>query len=227
MKTLDLGKVAISPKGIYDAGTTYHPLDLIQYNGNSYLVKNPVTGVTPSDGENYMLIAKKGDTGAKGDQGPRGQPGVKGDTGEKGDKGDKGNTGARGATGPAGVNATINGQTVLTIKGGSGIRVSQSGNVLTIAESVGSSGKITAIGRGTFSSPGSTNLPFYPTAVFITTSSQPSASLIYQGDYVPQIAVAYNSYARVTLSGTTLNATNGGGGGNGAGTIKWLAISIS
>ena len=137
MKTLDLGKVAISPKGIYDAGTTYHPLDLIQYNGNSYLVKNPVTGVTPSDGENYMLIAKKGDTGAKGDQGPRGQPGV---TGAKGEKGDKGDTGARGATGPqgpAGKSATINGQNVLTIQGGSGVDVSLSGTTMTIQRAIG------------------------------------------------------------------------------------------
>lgn len=227
MKTMDLGKVAISPKGEYDAGTQYHALDIISHDGSSYLVLKDALGITPAEGEYYQLMAKKGNDGAKGDQGPQGQPGVKGDTGAKGAKGDKGDAGARGATGPAGVNATINGQTVLTIKGGSGINVSQSGNVLTIAESVRSSGKITAIGRGTFSSPGSTNLSFYPTAVFITTSSHPGTSLIYQGDYVPQIAVAYNSYARVTLSGTTLNATNGGGEGDGVGTIKWLAIAIS
>lgn len=72
MKTLDLGKVAISPKGVYDVDTSYDPLDLIQYNGSAYLVKKPVTGITPSDGEDYMLLVQKGMDGAQGAPGPSG-----------------------------------------------------------------------------------------------------------------------------------------------------------
>lgn len=114
MKTMDLGKVSITPRGPYSEGTTYHPLDLVQYNGSSFLVKQDATGITPAEGEYYTLLAQKGETGPagkdgeKGDQGiqgiqgPQGEKGEKGDTGPQGPQGEKGNTGARGATGAAG-----------------------------------------------------------------------------------------------------------------------------
>lgn len=59
MKTMDLGKVAISPKGEYDAGTQYHELDIISHDGSSYLVLKDVLGITPAEGEYYQLMAKK------------------------------------------------------------------------------------------------------------------------------------------------------------------------
>lgn len=55
----------------------------------------------------------------------------------KGPKGDKGNTGD---TGASGANATINGVNTLIIQAGSGISLSQSGNVLTITASGGGGG---------------------------------------------------------------------------------------
>ena len=162
MKTLDLGKVAIVPRGPYDAGTEYHPLDLVQYQGSSFLVKETVTGVTPSDGTQYMLVSQKGDTGPKGDQGTPGSKGEKGDTGPKGDTGA---TGARGATGSAGSNATINGYNTLKIQGGSGISVTQSGSTLTISGS--SSNVKVATGQFTYPDGDTTTIriSFTPTNV--------------------------------------------------------------
>ena len=140
MKTLDLGKVCILPKGAYAAGTSYNPLDVIQYNGSGYLVRKACKGITPTEGEYYMLLSKKGDQGPQGIQGIRGPQGNPGAIGAKGEKGDKGDIGARGATGPqgpAGKSATINGQNVLTIQGGSGVDVSLSGTTMTIQRAIG------------------------------------------------------------------------------------------
>ena len=39
------------PKGNYDASKTYEMLDLVNYNGVSWLAKKTVTGIAPSDGE--------------------------------------------------------------------------------------------------------------------------------------------------------------------------------
>ena len=42
------GRVLIIPKGAYDANTTYHMLDAVSYNGNSYIAKQTTAGNTPS-----------------------------------------------------------------------------------------------------------------------------------------------------------------------------------
>lgn len=61
MTTTLLGKVVITPRGAYDPSTAYVGLDLVTYNGSSYLAMQPVTGVTPSDdGINYQLSAAGG-----------------------------------------------------------------------------------------------------------------------------------------------------------------------
>lgn len=85
------------------------------------------------------LKGEKGDTGAqgpKGDTGDTGPQGPKGDTGAQGPKGDTGDTGPQGpagANGAAGANATINGVNALTIKTGTGLSGSQSGNTYTLS----------------------------------------------------------------------------------------------
>lgn len=44
------GRVLIMPKGTWVSGTTYHPLDLVYYGGNSFICKAEVTGTsTPID----------------------------------------------------------------------------------------------------------------------------------------------------------------------------------
>ena len=143
MKTLDLGRVAIMPRGEYSELLPYKPLDIITYEGSSYLVLKDCIGQTPSnDGEYYQLLSERGPQGEQGEQGPQGE---KGDKGEKGDTGPQGATGAKGATGStgprgaSGSNATINGYSSITLKGGTGISVTQSGSTCTISSSSSSS----------------------------------------------------------------------------------------
>ena len=92
MANTNLGKVVITPKGEYVPETVYNRLDLVRFEGSSFLVlQDGVVGVTPSDdGQKYSLLAQKGDTGAQGVPGPKGEtgaPGAKGDTGEQGEPG--------------------------------------------------------------------------------------------------------------------------------------------
>lgn len=59
-----LGKVSLTPKGEYSPDTAYTALDVVSYGGSSWLALQDVTGVAPADGENWMLLAQKGDQGA-------------------------------------------------------------------------------------------------------------------------------------------------------------------
>ena len=75
-----LGKVPVVPKGDYSASTTYYALDIVGYNGGSYLAMQQVTGVTPSnDGVNWMQLSGPG---LPGEQGPQGNPGAAAGFGE-------------------------------------------------------------------------------------------------------------------------------------------------
>ncbi len=80
-----LGRVSLVPRGAYEASAVYNRLDIVEYEGSSYLVlADGVTGVTPVAGPEYMLVAEKG---GKGDPGAPGTPGGKGDPGERGETG--------------------------------------------------------------------------------------------------------------------------------------------
>lgn len=62
-----LGKVSVVPKGDYSASTTYYALDIVGYNGGSYLAMQQVTGVTPSnDQTNWMQLSGPGLPGVDG-----------------------------------------------------------------------------------------------------------------------------------------------------------------
>ena len=43
------GRILIMPKGAYDASATYKMLDMVGYNGTSWLAKKTVVGIEPSD----------------------------------------------------------------------------------------------------------------------------------------------------------------------------------
>lgn len=60
MANTNLGRVSLVPKGEYDPAASYERLDLVQHEGEGYVVLRSVTGVAPVDGEDYMLLAKKG-----------------------------------------------------------------------------------------------------------------------------------------------------------------------
>lgn len=102
MTTKILGKVAITPKGEYSNATTYQSLDLITYNGGSYLALKETTGNLPTNNEYWQLIAEKGKDGEKGEQGIQGVQGIQGEKGEKGDTGEKGQDGTNGTNGKDG-----------------------------------------------------------------------------------------------------------------------------
>ena len=77
-----LGRVSLVPRGAYSASATYDRLDIVEHEGSGYLVlTDGVTGVTPENGQFYMLLA------AQGGKGDPGTPGGKGDPGQKGDPG--------------------------------------------------------------------------------------------------------------------------------------------
>lgn len=43
------GRILIMPKGAYNASVTYEMLDLVNYNGTSWLAKKTVVGIEPND----------------------------------------------------------------------------------------------------------------------------------------------------------------------------------
>ena len=82
-----LGKVSLTPKGEYSPDTAYTALDVVSYGGSSWLALQNVTGVAPVEGEDWMLLAQKGD---RGEQGIQGIQGIQGETGGPGPTGPQG-----------------------------------------------------------------------------------------------------------------------------------------
>ena len=74
-KTVTIGKVALTPRREYSSTATYEELDVVRYEGSSYVVNKPCSGITPVEGEYYTLMAEKG---TKGDPGQDGYTPVKG-----------------------------------------------------------------------------------------------------------------------------------------------------
>lgn len=72
--TVNLGKVSVTPRGVYSPSTAYSRLDIVSYGGSAFIVLRDVQGVTPVDGADYKLLASKGDKGDKGDTGSQGNP---------------------------------------------------------------------------------------------------------------------------------------------------------
>lgn len=72
--TVNLGKVMITPKGVYSPSTSYERLDVVTYGGSAFIALQPVQGVTPVAGEFWGLLVSKGDKGDKGDTGNTGSP---------------------------------------------------------------------------------------------------------------------------------------------------------
>ncbi|WP_157779208.1 hypothetical protein [Loigolactobacillus coryniformis] len=100
--TKDLGRVMPVAQGAYSANKAYTPLDIVSYNGGSYICLAANTGKAPTDMTCWQSLAMPGATGATGPQGPKGDKGDVGATGTQGPKGDTGSQGPTGATGPQG-----------------------------------------------------------------------------------------------------------------------------
>lgn len=65
----------LTPRGEYNAGTTYSTGDSVSYNGSSYVALQETTGNPPTNTTYWQLIAAKGDTGATGAAGADGVDG--------------------------------------------------------------------------------------------------------------------------------------------------------
>ena len=50
------GRVAIVPKGEWSQSVTYDKLDLVTYNGNTFIAYKSSVGVEPVDGDTWMLV---------------------------------------------------------------------------------------------------------------------------------------------------------------------------
>ncbi len=64
MKKINLGRVLPVFRGEYSATDIYTKLDIVSYNGSSYVAKQTVTGITPTDATagaaNWLLVAQAG-----------------------------------------------------------------------------------------------------------------------------------------------------------------------
>jgi hypothetical protein len=60
--TTVLGYVSIVPRGAYSATATYNRLNVVSYNGSSFMliVDTPTTGVTPVDGTTWLQLCAAG-----------------------------------------------------------------------------------------------------------------------------------------------------------------------
>lgn len=81
MAVTNLGKVAMTPKGEYSNSVTYNFLDVISYDGSSYLVKRQCSNIQPPNSVYYMLLASEGKQGERGERGEQGIQGIQGNDG--------------------------------------------------------------------------------------------------------------------------------------------------
>jgi hypothetical protein len=97
------GPEGLKWRGAWSALTAYGIDDAVTHNGSAWMAKLASTGSTPVEGgENWDLLAMKGDTGATGPQGLQGPQGLTGATGPTGPQGPAGSPGAAGPVGPQG-----------------------------------------------------------------------------------------------------------------------------
>jgi hypothetical protein len=110
-------------RGAWSSGSTYAVLDVVTYNGASYLARVPSTAKSPTSTTYWGPLALRGLTGAKGTRGlqgvagtagAQGVPGVPGADGAEGAPGADGAEGPQGPTGPQGP-AGVSGRVVVTV----------------------------------------------------------------------------------------------------------------
>ena len=58
MANYTIGQLGLNPRGAYNAATTYARLDVVTYEGNSYVALDTATGVVPANANTWMLLAQ-------------------------------------------------------------------------------------------------------------------------------------------------------------------------
>jgi len=64
--TYTIGRIGLVICGAYSAATTYAALDVVEYNGSSYVCKADTTGNAPTDTQYWMLLGQGDVTGTHG-----------------------------------------------------------------------------------------------------------------------------------------------------------------
>lgn len=62
-----IGKVSIVPRDVWSSSQQYYRLDLVTYEGGSYLAKSDNKNITPTNTNTWLKIAEKGNKGDTGD----------------------------------------------------------------------------------------------------------------------------------------------------------------
>lgn len=99
----NLGKVSVTPKGTWVDGLKYDRLDIVEYEGSSYLSVKESNTYPLDDTSYWQLLAAKGEQGLQGEQGEQGIQGTEGEQGPQGEHGDPGIQGIQGIEGPQGI----------------------------------------------------------------------------------------------------------------------------
>lgn len=73
---------SVNIRSTFDADADYRRLDVVAFNGGSFVALKDKPGPCPGSG--WQLIASQGKRGVAGEKGERGSPGPKGDAGARG-----------------------------------------------------------------------------------------------------------------------------------------------
>ena len=103
-------------KGLWSGQTGYLLDDAVFHDGSAWMAKRGNTNVIPVEGDDWTMLAQKGDPGVQGIQGNQGPQGIQGPQGMPGVKGDTGATGPQGPQGPIGTTGA-QGDRGMTFKG--------------------------------------------------------------------------------------------------------------
>ncbi len=99
-------QVGVEWQGGWQDGVAYQRLDLVSYEGSTYIAAQDTTGAeAPDDAAFWSLFAaagEQGPDGAQGLQGPAGPQGIQGIQGIQGPDGAEGDVGPQGLAGPPG-----------------------------------------------------------------------------------------------------------------------------
>ncbi len=96
------GMPGLTWRGAWSVSASYATNDAVQNGGSAWVATLPNTGILPTAGTNWTMLAQKGDPGLTGPQGLTGATGSTGPPGATGTTGATGAPGATGATGPQG-----------------------------------------------------------------------------------------------------------------------------
>ncbi len=97
-----MGPKGLNWRGPWDPTSDFGAADAVSYLGSAWIARRSNVGIAPVAGDDWSLLATKGDPGLQGEVGPQGPQGPEGPRGPEGAAGLRGATGAQGPSGPQG-----------------------------------------------------------------------------------------------------------------------------